>query len=79
MTDFKIKINPDYVAPEGPLENDADYVNLVMNGAARSYQSQYGTADLASGITAAREAYNAALPPPEQKEETTNGDEARAD
>ena len=36
---------------------------MVMNMAALSYQSQYKTATPDEGITAAREAYNASLPP----------------
>lgn len=62
MTDYTITIEDNYVAPEGPmLDNDA-YVTFVMNMAAKSYEVQYNTATSDEGITAAREAYNAALP-----------------
>ena len=62
MTDYTVQIVDNYVAPEGPmLDNDA-YVTFVMNMAAKSYEVQYNTATSDEGITAAREAYNAALP-----------------
>jgi hypothetical protein len=48
----------------GPFATDAEYVQFVMSNAALSYQAQYKTATTDEGITAAREAYNAALPPP---------------
>lgn len=61
-TDYTITIADGYVTPEGPmLDNDA-YITFVMNKAAESYMVQYGTATVDDGITAAREAYNAALP-----------------
>ena len=61
-TDYTITIEDGYVTPEGlMLDNDA-YITFVMNKAAESYMVQYGTATVDGGITAAREAYNAALP-----------------
>lgn len=52
----------DYVQPTTPIATDGEYVNMVMNMAAQSYMNQYGTANVEDGITAARDAYNAALP-----------------
>lgn len=52
----------DYVQPTTPLATDGEYVNMVMNMAAQSYMNQYGAATPDAGITAAREAFNAALP-----------------
>ena len=52
----------DYVQPTTPLATDGEYVNMVMNMAAQSYMNQYGTDNVEDGVTAAREAYNAALP-----------------
>ena len=63
MTDYTITIEDGYVVPEGPLATNDDYVTFVMNMAALSYMNQYGTATSDEGITAAREAYNASLPP----------------
>lgn len=48
---------------QGPFATDAEYVQFVMSNAALSYQAQYKTATTDEGITAAREAYNAGLPP----------------
>ena len=61
MTDYTVEINDAYVVPAGPLDK-AQYVNFVMNMAAKSYQNQYGTATSDEGIQAACDAYNAALP-----------------
>jgi hypothetical protein len=47
----------------GPFATDAEYCQFVMSYAALSYQAQYKTATTDEGITAAREAYNAGLPP----------------
>ena len=63
-TDYTITIDDAYVTPEGPFATNDDYLTFVMNNAAESYKSQYGTANVEDGITAAREAYNAALPTP---------------
>ena len=63
MTDYTITIEDGYVVPEGPLATNDDYVTFVMNMAAESYMNQYDTATSDEGITAAREAYNASLPP----------------
>lgn len=61
-TDYTITIEDGYVTPEGPFATNDDYLTFVMNMAAESYMGQYGTATVDEGITAAREAYNAALP-----------------
>lgn len=58
----------------GPFSTDAEYVQFVMGWAAVSYQKQFGTATTDEGITAAREAYNASLPPlevPAQEDQPT--------
>lgn len=62
QTDYTITIDDAYVTPEGPFATNDDYLTFVMNKAAESYKAQYGTATVEEGITAAREAYNAALP-----------------
>jgi len=69
MTDYTVQIVDNYVAPTTPLATNEDYVDFVMNSAAASYQAQYSTATSDEGITAAREAYNAALPTPPAEEE----------
>lgn len=61
---YTIEISDSYTPPEGPFVTNEAYVAHVMNMAARSYAGQYSTADVESGITAAREAYNAILPKP---------------
>ena len=63
-TDYTITIDDAYVTPEGPFATNDDYLTFVMNNAALSYKVQYGTDTVEDGITAAREAYNAALPAP---------------
>lgn len=62
MTKFTIDIVDDYTAPEGPLETDEAYLEFVMNAASESYRNQYEAATKVEGVTAARAAYNAALP-----------------
>jgi len=59
--EYTILIDPNYVVPDGPLNNE-QYVDFVMNMAAKSYQAQYGAATPDEGITAARAAFNASLP-----------------
>jgi hypothetical protein len=60
-----MKCTIDTNKPEpGPFKTNTEYVQFVMSNAALSYQSQYSTATPDEGITAAREAYNASLPPP---------------
>jgi hypothetical protein len=59
---YTINITDDYVVPEGPLTAE-QYVNFVMNNAAKSYQAQYNTATVNEGVQAACDAYNANLPP----------------
>ena len=44
------------------FDTNEDYINFVLNKAAESYQKQYNTNTVEDGITAAREAYNNALP-----------------
>ena len=63
MTDYTVQIVDNYVQPTTTLATNEDYVDMVMNMAGLSYQVQYNTATSDEGITAAREAYNAALPP----------------
>ena len=57
-----VSIDTDNAAP-GPFATDAEYCQFVMANAALSYQVQYKVATADAGITAAREAYNASLPP----------------
>ena len=59
---YTINITDDYVVPEGPLSAE-QYVNFVMNNAAKSYQAQYQTDTVNEGVQAACDAYNANLPP----------------
>jgi hypothetical protein len=61
---YTITIVDGYVAPTEPLDTNEAYVTFVMNMAAMSYATQYGTATSDEGITAAREAFNASLPAP---------------
>ena len=64
MTTYTISVTDDYTPPEGPFATNEAYFTFVMNMAGKSYQNQYTTANVEDGITAAREAYNAALPTP---------------
>ena len=59
---YTIDIRDDYVVPEGPLTAE-QYVEFVMNNAAKSYQAQYKTDTVNEGVQAACDAYNANLPP----------------
>jgi hypothetical protein len=61
---YTLNITDDYTVPEGPFADNAAYLTFVLNRAAESYAKQYAAADKEAGITAAREAYNAALPAP---------------
>ena len=61
---YTLTITDDYTVPEGPFADNAAYLTFVLNRAAESYRNQYAAADKEAGITAAREAYNAALPAP---------------
>jgi hypothetical protein len=61
---YQITIENEYVQPTTAIATDEGYVNMVMNMAAQSYMHQYNTATSEDGITAAREAFNAALPEP---------------
>lgn len=67
-TEYTITIADDYEAPQGPLTK-AQYVEFVMNFAAKSYQTQYGVTGAEAGIQAALDAYNAALPDEAEAEE----------
>jgi hypothetical protein len=59
-----MKCTIDTNKPEpGPFKTNTEYVQYVMSNAALSYQAQYKTETTDAGITAAREAYNASLPP----------------
>ena len=62
QTDYTITLEDNYVTPEGPLATNDDYMTFVVNKAGESYMNQYGTANVEDGVTAARDAYNAALP-----------------
>jgi hypothetical protein len=59
---MKCTIDTDKPGP-GPFKTNTEYVQYVMSNAALSYQAQYKTKTPDEGITAAREAYNASLPP----------------
>ena len=60
-----LTIEQDYVVPEGALDTQ-QYMEFVANMAAKSYQTQYKVDTIEAGIEAARDAYNASLPEPEQ-------------
>lgn len=60
---YTVTIVPDFPQPTVQLATNEEYVNFVMNMAAQSYMNQYNTATPEDGITAAREAFNATLPP----------------
>ena len=53
---YTIIITEDYVKPEEPFTTNEEYLTFVMNMAAQSYKTQYGTETLEDGITAARNA-----------------------
>jgi hypothetical protein len=59
---YTIDIRDDYTPPEGPLSAE-QYVEFVMNNAAKSYQSQYGTETVNGGVQAACDVYNQSIPP----------------
>tara|TARA_R110000868_G_scaffold406518_1_gene687012 strand:+ start:716 stop:916 length:201 start_codon:yes stop_codon:yes gene_type:complete len=61
MTTYTIEVVENYTPPAGPLTAD-QYVDFVMNYAAKSYMSQYNVATPDEGIQAACDGYNAALP-----------------
>ena len=56
---YEINIIADYVQPTSAITTDDEYVDMVMNMAAKSYMAQYGSATPNAGIAAAREAFNA--------------------
>lgn len=63
---YQINLVENYVVPEGQLTNE-QYVDFVMNMAAKSYMNQYNQATPEEGLTAARNAYNSnvVIPEPE--------------
>lgn len=69
MSTYTIVIEDNYVASDQPFADNAAYISFVMSMAADSYRKQYNVDDAESGITAAREAYNASLPPAPPPEE----------
>lgn len=60
-TNYTIAIDDAYEVPTGEMTKE-QYVNFVMNKAAESYKNSYGAADFETGIQAACDTYNAALP-----------------
>jgi hypothetical protein len=66
---YTIDITDDYAPPPGPLTAE-QYVEFVMNRAAESYKAQYKTDTVNEGVQAACDAYNAALPPAQDSQES---------
>jgi hypothetical protein len=64
---YTLNITDDYTVPDGPIADNQAYLTFVMNMAAASYAKQYAQATAEEGITAAREAYNAAVPAAENE------------
>lgn len=64
MTTYSINVTVDVYPQPGEIATNEEYLQFVCNRAAESYQNQYSTASKEDGITAAREAYNAALSAP---------------
>lgn len=64
MTTYSINVTADVYPQPGEIATNEEYLTFVVNRAAESYQNQYAAASKDAGITAAREAYNAALPAP---------------
>lgn len=64
MTTYSINVTADVYPQPGEIATNEEYLTFVVNRAAESYQNQYGAASKDAGVTAAREAYNAALPAP---------------
>lgn len=58
---YTIDIRDDYTVPADPLTAE-QYVEFVMNNAAKSYQNQYNTKTVNEGVQAACDAYNSNLP-----------------
>jgi len=61
---YQINLIENYVVPEGQLTNE-QYVDFVMNMAAKSYMNQYNQPTPEEGLTAARDAYNSNVVVPE--------------
>jgi hypothetical protein len=61
---YQINLLENYVVPEGQLTNE-QYVDFVMNMAAKSYMNQYNVTTPEDGLTAARDAYNSNVVVPE--------------
>ena len=59
---FQITVDSDYVEPTGVIETDEEYLNFVFNKFVPSYMKQHDTADILSGITAAKDARNSSVP-----------------
>lgn len=63
MSIYTVDVTPDvFPQPTAPL-TAAEYINFVVNRAAESYMSQYGSASKEEGIVAACDAFNASIPP----------------
>lgn len=61
---MKVSVNiTDAYEPTGESLTPSQYVNFVMNMAAKSYMSQYKTNTVDEGVDAACQAYNDSLPP----------------
>lgn len=59
---YQINLENDYVVPEGQLTNE-QYINFVMNMAAKNYMNQYNQPTPEDGLAAARVAYNESINP----------------
>lgn len=68
-----LKTGADHVRPTAPIATNADYLAFVLGDvlaqALPSYRQQFGVETDEDGVTAAREAFNASLPPEEPAEE----------
>lgn len=63
-TTYKIVADDNYVAPEGPIDNNEAYLNRVMADVFQSYRGQHPAAkSIDEAVTACRERYNECLPP----------------
>jgi TctA family transporter len=69
MSTYTLDITPDVYPQPGEITTNAAYLAYVVNRAAESYATQYGAASKEDGITAAREAYNASMPPAQEPAE----------
>jgi hypothetical protein len=62
---YELIVEDSYELPTTTFETNQEYLNFVINMASKSYKSQYQTATVEDGITAAREAYNETVVIPE--------------